>query len=100
MGTVTHNFHAGDTVSVITVATASCPSGILSGVVIQVRITEQTSGFNTKYDVRLGDDAGTTVILESNMFATLEQAIAEYYSRKGGDTLPAVSPLTLTLDLT
>lgn len=99
MGTVTHNFHAGDTVSVITEGTASCPSAIQGGVVIQVRITEQTSGFNTKYDVRMGDEAGTTVILEANMFNTLEQAIAEYYSRLGGTTLPTGSPLTLSLDL-
>ena len=93
MSVVTHNFHAGDTVSVIT----GTPAAILQGIVIQVRITE-TSVVTVNYDVRLGDEAGTTTILESNMFTTLEEAAADYYHRLGGTTATVVgSPSTLTL---
>jgi len=81
MGTITHTFDAGQSIWVITTATATCPSAVLGGTVIQVRAVQQTSGTTVTYDVRLDGDNGTTVIVETNMFATLSEATAEYEIR-------------------
>lgn len=81
MGTITHTFDAGQSVWVITTATASCPSAVLGGTVIQVRAVQQTSGTTVTYDVRLGSENGTTVVDEANMFASLAEATTEYEIR-------------------
>ena len=81
MGTITHTFDAGQSVWVITTASATCPSAVLGGIVIQVRAVQQTSGTTVAYDVRLDGDNGTTEIKEANMFATLAEATTEYEIR-------------------
>ncbi len=78
---MTHLYHAGATVWIIT--TAANPA-IRGGVIIQVRgnelITETTIG----YDVRLEGDNGTTVVTEANVFATLNDASIAYFTKLGG----------------
>ena len=87
MGTITHTFDAGQTVWVITTASASCVSAIRKGVVIQVRGTALTTGDTVKYDVRLEGDNGTTETAEANIYATYGEASAAYAAKLGGSPI-------------
>jgi len=81
MGTITHLYDPAQTVWVITVATASCPSAVKTGTVVQVRGTALITGDTVKYDIRFDGDNGTTEILEANIFSTLNAAVTEYETR-------------------
>jgi len=81
MGTMTHTFHAGATVWVIT--TATYPA-IRKGQIIQVRGNELTTETTITYDVRLEGDNGTTEIDEGKMSATLNAATEAYFISLGG----------------
>ena len=84
MATFTPDFNAGQTVWVITEATANCVSAVREGVVIQATATELTSGQTFTYDVRLDGDNGTTEIPAGNIYATINAAMDAYTISMGG----------------
>lgn len=86
---VTYNFEPGATVWVITTAGVVCNSAVMSGYIIQVRINvlvpygSPPMTTTTKYDIRVGAENGTTEFEETDVFATLNEATAEYTNRLG-----------------
>lgn len=60
---------------------SGCPSAVIAGIIIQVRITAQITGTIIEYDVRLEDDNGTTEFIESDIFVSLAAAVNEYEIR-------------------
>ena len=58
-----------------------CASAVKEGTVIQVRINVLSTSTTIKYDARLVDDIGTTEFIETDIFATLADAINEYEIR-------------------
>lgn len=58
----------------------NCPSAVLSGVNMRVKIIIFTTT-EVKYEVRLNGDLGTTDFLEADVFPTLASATAEYEIR-------------------
>lgn len=85
MGTVTYLYEPNDVVWVI--SGGSCPSAVLTGTVLRVRIIVSVGtgspSVTTKnyYDIRLDGNLGTTEFLEADVFATLALATAEYEIR-------------------
>jgi len=60
---------------------SGCPSAVVAGIVIQVRITAQITETIIEYDIRLDGDNGTTEIIEDDIFVSLEAAVNEYEIR-------------------
>ena len=87
---VSYNFEPNTIVWVITPAGVVCNSAILSGTVIQVRINvlaavgSPSETTTIKYDIRIENENGTTEFEEVDVFATLNAATVEYFSRLGG----------------
>lgn len=86
MGTVTYLYEPNDVVWVISNGT-DCPSAVLSGTVLRVRIIVSVGTgspvvtTNIYYDIRLDGNLGTSEFLEADVFSTLNAATTEYNTR-------------------
>lgn len=80
MGTINYQFEPQQTVWTITTE-GTCPSAVVSGVVVQVKPSVLTTGTKILYDVRLDNEKGTTEINETDLFGSLSDAITEYQNR-------------------
>lgn len=86
MGTVTYLYEPNDVVWVIS-SGVTCPSAVLSGTVLRVRIIVSVGTGSPPvttenyYDIRLDGDLGTSEFLEADVFGTLLAATNEYNSR-------------------
>lgn len=80
MGTIVHTYDPAASVWII-VSKGFCDPAVVAGTVVQMRCNALSTGTTIEYDIRLGSDNGTTTILETDIFADLTTAIAEYEIR-------------------
>lgn len=77
---IVYTYEPGTTVWVI-MSDNVCSSSVKKGVVIQVRINALVTETRLRYDIRLEQEYGTTEFIETDIFATLEDAVNEYEIR-------------------
>lgn len=77
--------------SVYVIKSVSCSSSsapatlsVVPGVVVRVRMSALSTGTTILYDVRLDKTYGTTEFKETDIFATLPDAMVEYQMRIQG----------------
>jgi len=79
-GTINYLYDPNQAVWVITDGT-TCDSAVIAGTIIQVKGNVLTTGSTLAYDVRLDGNNGTNEFLETDIFDTLNAAVAEYEAR-------------------